>query len=167
MSIKTRIMTLLRTKGADYQGGQVSHNGVGMVASCDYNGNMWTRAVKQPTLLSFDRPLTGVKATVTAPLETFPMCVTIHASLCAAAAATAQQVVQLIANYSGGGNKVIWEDVLCAPAGSRSEVTITGMQVDAEAVTGNVATDSLTLAFLAAPAVGEQQTVSIEHFDRA
>ncbi|MDE2020744.1 MAG: hypothetical protein KGJ13_10445 [Patescibacteria group bacterium] len=160
-------MPLFRSKSADYQGGQIANNGIGLVGSCDYNGNLWVRSVKQPTRLAWNRPATGVLATVTTPLLTFPMCTAIHASLCAAAAATAQQVVQLIANFSGGGTQVVWEDVLCAPASTRASITMTDLQADIEAITGAVATDSFTLAFLAAPAAGEQQTVSVEYFDRA
>ncbi len=168
MAFLNRFMMLMRSKGSDYLDGVVTTAGVGMVGNCDHNGNMWVRAVMQPTLSVFNVPAAGAKATVDSGLATFPVVASLHASISAGAAATAIHTLQLVPVQSTGiEDPPIFEKTLEAPANSTVNIDITGLQIDMVATSGDISVDKIRWRFAAAPAAGEQQSVALTYFDRA
>lgn len=153
------------------RGGYASVDGVGIIGACDADGNIWTKAVKPQELVAFSSPGAGVKASANSFPATNIILKSLHASLSAGAAATAIQTVQLIATNTLAVNTVIWQDTLAAPANSHASVTLSDLNIDVQATmtalgAGTlVGVNGLTLAFLAAPAAAEFQSVSLTMYD--
>lgn len=166
----TRLMQLLRSKVME-RGGYTSVNGVGIVATCDIDGNLWTKTVNIHQSIVFNSPAAGVLATVNSNPATNIILKSLHASLTAAAAATAIQTVQLTAFNTLNVGTVIWQDKIAAAAGTTTRIDFQNMNIDIQTVLTNLgggtlrSVNGLTLAFLAAPGAAEFQAVSFSMYD--